>query len=159
MKRYTITVFKEYPKTKFYTISLDGEKNNETDKFLLRFANKNKFKKEIELIKYWFEKIGNDIGAQERCFRPEGRANAIPIPPPSSKLRLYCYRLTDEIVILGNGGKKSSQRVQDSPDAYPHFEQMNLIVNLLKYRLKNSSIRIEGKELIGNLDFKEKKKK
>lgn len=52
-----------------------------------------------------------DRGAFERYFRPEGRYNdsVCALPVIKSKLRLYCLRLSDKILILGNGGIKSTR--------------------------------------------------
>jgi hypothetical protein len=58
-------------------------------------------------------------GIKERHFRPEGNMNdrtyALPlytIPRPkqcNGTLRLYCIRLSDQLLILGGGGKKITQ--------------------------------------------------
>lgn len=154
MKRYHLTVYKELPKVTYYTICIEGKEHNETDEFFLRFRNNKKFKKDVQIIKYWLQKIGTENGAQERYFRPERKAKAIPID--RSKLRLYCHRLSDRIVILGGGGEKSSQKVQGSPDALSHFNLMNTIAAFVNSRLHNQKLTIEGSELIGNLTFTKK---
>lgn len=45
-------------------------------------------------------------GAFERFFRPEGKMadHVVALPVLTSKLRLYCLRLSDKILILGNKG-------------------------------------------------------
>jgi hypothetical protein len=154
VKRYF--VIKEYisfEKTMFYSIHEVGDDNCETDKFFLRFMDEEKYQKDVQTIKYWIEKIGREFGALERYFRPERKANALPIPPPKSNLRLYCLRVSDKIVILGNGGVKSSKLVQNSPDALPHFELMNLVAFILKMKNENDQISFQGKEIKGDLSF------
>jgi hypothetical protein len=150
---YTIQLYKSFAKTNFYTIQEEGKEYSETDDFFLRFKDKKKYKKDIETIKYWIEKIGKEYGAQERHFRPERKAKAIPIPPPKSKLRLYCYHINEKIVILGNGGVKSSQKVQDSPDAYPHFTIMNIFATILLRKIRNGEIAYTNRTLTGKLSF------
>ena len=53
------------------------------------------------MIVAWLDRIG-ETGALERYFRPEGKygdgVSAIPIE--SGKLRLYCLRLSDKILIF-----------------------------------------------------------
>ena len=154
MKRYHLTVYKALPKVTYYTICIDGKENNETDEFFLRFHDKKKFKKDVQIIKYWLGKIGTENGAQERYFRPEGKAKAIPIE--RSKLRLYCHRISNQIVILGGGGEKTSEKVQGSPDALSHFNLMNTIAAFVSSRLQNKRLTIKGNELIGNLTFTKK---
>ena len=56
-------------------------------------------------------------------------------------------------MILGNGGIKSSQKVQDSPDAYPHFEVMNTLAFVIHKKLENDQIEITGKNISGDLTF------
>ncbi len=47
-----------------------------------------------------------DKGAWERFFRIEGRMNdhVSALSIDSRKLRLYCLRISDQILIVGNGG-------------------------------------------------------
>lgn len=87
----------------------------------------------------------------ERFFRPENKGEAIPIV--TSSLRLYCYRVSDEILILGNGGRKTSQQVKDSPDAFPHFQIINALAFVLKSREANGTITISKNQLSGELKF------
>lgn len=152
MKRYfEIKPYVSYAKTQFYTIEEIGKGVNETDEFFIRFKDNLDYQKDIETIKYWIQKIGKESGALERSFRPEKAAGAIPITV--SKLRLYCYRISDELVILGNGGIKSSQPVQKSPDAFPHFETMNTVAFVVQMKLENGRLKIIGKNISGDLTF------
>lgn len=52
-----------------------------------------------------------DMGALERYFRPEGKLKdrVCALPIMQSKLRLYCLRLSDKILVLGNGGVKKTR--------------------------------------------------
>lgn len=153
MKRYYLTVYKQFPKVTYYTVVEEGKENNETDQFFLRFRDKEKNQKDVQTIKYWLEKIGKEKGALERFFRPERKATAIPIPPPQCDLRLYCHRISDDIVILGGGGEKTSKKVKDSPDALPHFDLMNLIAAFVNSRLQKGQLYTENGKLVGSLKF------
>ena len=151
MKRYfEIKPYVSFEKTQFYTIEEVGKGINETDEFFIRFRDNPVYKKDIVIINYWIQKIGN-TGALLRHFRPEKKGEAIPIDV--SKLRLYCYRISDELVILGNGGIKSSKKVQHSPDAFPHFETMNTLAFVIQMKLENDQIEITGKNISGDLTF------
>jgi len=56
-------------------------------------------------------------GAQERYFRREGKMkdSVVALPVLASKLRLYCLRLSDKILILGNGGVKKRALTKKMP--------------------------------------------
>ncbi len=153
MKRYKITLFKQFEKVSFYTVHEYNQRLSETDLFFSRFKDDSNYVTDIQVIKYWLEKIGNEYGAQERHFRPEKLASAIPIPPPQSKLRLYCYHVNEQIVILGNGGIKLSKKAQGSPETKPHFDLANDLAYLFALKINNGKIKIKGDTLSGDLTF------
>lgn len=154
MKRnFEIIPYIELEKVKFYTVQEIGNSFNETDDFFIRFKDNPVYQEDIEIVNYWILKIGQEFGSYERYFRPERKAQAIPIPPPSSKLRLFCYRINDQLVILGNGGIKSSRTVQKSPGALLHFELMNTVAFVTQSKLQRREWVISGKTIIGDLKF------
>ncbi len=151
MKRYfEIKEFKNFTKTRIYTIHEKDEPLSETDKFLSQYRDNADFKEDFEIIVKWIKKIGSE-GALERFFRPEDNGGAIPIK--SSKLRLYCYRVNDSILILGNGGRKTSQTVKDSPEVYPHFRIINYVAFIVKLKTSQGKISISENHLKGDLTF------
>ena len=150
MKRYTFEIYKEYEHVTIYTIREKGAGHSETDRFLLRFMNEPKFQNAIQRIVYWIRNIG-ERGVLERYFRPERKAVAIPIN--GGKLRLYGYRVNDQILILGNGGEKASRKVQDSPDVFPHFNLMNDVAYFFNLKVEKGELTINSKYLEGDLTF------
>jgi len=159
VKRYNITLYKVYQKVSYYTIHSLDDKLCETDKFFNRFKDDPIHLTDIQTIKYWMERMGDNQGAMERHFRPEKRAHAIPILPQGSKLRLYCYRLNDRIVVLGNGGIKSSRAAQGSEETRLHFELVNSLAFVLQQKIAQQTIIIDEASLRGNLQFYTKPKK
>ncbi len=109
----------------------------------------------------WLDKIG-ERGALERYFRPEGRygdgVGVIPIDV-GNKLRLYCLRISDKILIFGNGGVKDSDTWQNSENLAPYVEMLICTSRFIYSRIKNGKILIVDKELIGNLNFIQDEKK
>ena len=85
----------------------------------MRFYNKFKddvnFNPDLMRIVGFIHRIA-DIGALERYFRPEGKMNdhVVALPVVKSKLRLYCLRLSDKILIIGNGGVKDTKTYQEN---------------------------------------------
>lgn len=151
MKRYKIEEYKNFENVRIYTVKFDDEKNNETDRFISRFINSEKHKDDFSTIIYWINKIGSS-GVLERYFRTENRALAIPVES-GKNLRLYCFRVNDNILILGNGGVKTSKKVQNSQDCLPHFELMNHVAKKLYWGLHDKKINIEDGQLIGLLEY------
>jgi len=152
VKRYRIAKYYEFPAVQLYTVELEGAKTNETDSFISRFSSLEEHSHDFHTIISWINKIGEN-GALERYFRPEKKALAIPITS-GHVLRLYCYRVNDHILILGNGGIKTSKKVKDSPDCLPHFELMNHVAKKVYWALKDDLLRIKERELTGKLNFK-----
>ena len=42
--------------------------------------------------------------------------DVVALPIEKSRLRLYCLRLTDKILILGNGGEKNTKTYEESEE-------------------------------------------
>ena len=95
-------------------------------------------------------------GALERYFRPEGRygdgVGVIPIDV-GNKVRLYCLRLSDKILVFGNGGVKDAATWQES-ESLAHY--VKLLIDTSRFissRIKDGSLVLVDKEIIGNLNF------
>ena len=109
-KKTTLELLQQSERVSLYSISFAADRTTEFERFMQKFeleatVNKN-YQKIIYAISLILEK-----GALERMFRPEGQYddNLVALPIESSNLRLYCLRISDEILILGNGGRKESE--------------------------------------------------
>ncbi|HRD40176.1 MAG TPA: hypothetical protein PLC65_16235, partial [Bacteroidia bacterium] len=111
----------------FYTVRKDGAKYNETDKFFLKYDADPKFTKDIEELNFFIlDSIGEQHGALDLFFnRHENEVKGLPPKGkivldeltylfPEFPLRLYALKLTEEIVILFNGGVKDDANNQHS---------------------------------------------
>lgn len=108
-----------------YSPKYDGESMNEFDKFLM--SNNSHAEPQLKVffdaIISAIEKI-EECGARENLFRPEGgRVKAIPlmvnvgrIDKSIGKIRLYCLRYSDQVLIIGNGGVSLAGRYEDDPN-------------------------------------------
>ena len=93
-----------------YSIQFFSEDESEYERFYNRFKDDLEFNPDLMRIVGFLGKIA-DFGALERFFRPEGKMSdhVVALPTVQSKLRLYCLRLSDKILILGNGGVKDTK--------------------------------------------------
>lgn len=93
-----------------YTVRFLSDNESEFEKFLSKFRENSEYNSEYQAIIRFIEQILAN-GALERYFRPEGKMkdSVVALPVLRSRLRLYCLRLTDKILILGNGDVKTSR--------------------------------------------------
>ena len=105
-----------------YSPLFDGESMHEFAKFM----NDNKKHTHPQLQKFFHTIIAKinkieECGARENLFRPEGgNVKAMPlyvelpqINRKIGKMRLYCIRLSDKLLILGNGGVTTANKYED----------------------------------------------
>lgn len=150
MKHYYIEEYKNYPAVTLYTIRMQMKKLSETDDFIDRFQHSVRYAEDFQTIIYFLQKISEN-GSLERYLRPEGKASAIPII--SNKLRLYCIRLSDQILILGNGNSKTAKKIQDCSNCFPHFDLANQVSKTIGMSIRNKQTFINGQKLTGQLTF------
>jgi hypothetical protein len=139
----------------FYSIKLDSDLDSQTDQFVEKFGKK-EYKHQLDIILTAIELISCS-GAAERHFRPaEKKAdNVMELPGKKDKclLRLYCLRLSENVVVLGSGDVKETRTYNEDPNLDQHVKRLAAIDKLIKQRILNKQITIEGKELNGNLIF------
>ena len=139
-----------------YSISFEMDGTTEFEKFVAEFEMNATFNRDYQRIIAALQAILR-IGALERFFRPEGDMNdsvqAIPIE--SGKLRLYCLRLSDQIVILGNGGVKNTRTYEENPKLYGYVLDLKKFEKILNESIAKGFVSIEEKELSGidNITF------
>ena len=94
-----------------------------------------------------------DKGALERFFRIEGRMNdhVSALSIDSRKLRLYCLRISDQILILGNGGVKLSRTYQEDEKLSGYVMDLQTFDKVLLKTQKNGIITIE-KNMITDIE-------
>lgn len=153
-QRYCLELFEENDNLNLYTIRLKDEKLTEFEKFLDKFPDDCEYKEDIDIIISWIEKI-TEKGALSRYFKPEGKygdgVGAIPIE--TNNIRLYCLRLSDKILILGNGGIKDADTWQDSPTLRPFVELLIDTSRFINTRRQKGNIQLNDKTIAGNLNF------
>jgi hypothetical protein len=124
---------------------------SETDKFLKKHIESHK--RDLGVIVTWMRNIGNFYGAKENYFRPEKIAHALPPTFVGNKLRLYCLRHSDTIVILGNGGEKSTRTYQEDPVLNDSVEVLEKVYKQLQYALRVGDVFEDYDKLLGVEDL------
>ncbi len=154
-QKYTIELVEEHDAVNFYSIRLDEEELSELERFFEKFPIGCEYDDEIDIIIAWLDKIGEN-GALERYFRPEGRygdgVGVIPIDV-GNKLRLYCLRISDKILVFGNGGIKDADSWQNSGTLAPYVEMLIDTSRFIISRIRDGKIILVDKELVGDLKF------
>lgn len=136
-----------------YSIKFLGEGLTEFERFLQEFRNNAEMNKDYQRILFAIGKI-LDNGALERYFRPEGKYKdgVCAVPLDSGMLRLYCLRISEQILIVGNGGIKQTRRYQDDPLLNGYVITLQNFEKLIKDGIKNGWIIIQERELVGVKD-------
>lgn len=147
----------------FYTvrwITDDADAPFETDKFFDKYAvpEHSLEEKALQLFRLITESIGNRYGATDDFFdRAENKAQALPPKPKKSveeikdlginfPLRLFCYRITEQIVILFNGGIKDAYSAQESKNLSMKFYEAQTFVKRIEEALQSQMIEISKDE-------------
>jgi hypothetical protein len=143
----------------FYTVRWvtdDDDAASETDRFFDTYAVPEHplEEKALQLFRLITESIGNRYGATNDFFdRIVNSAQELPPKPKqwveeikdlgiNFPLRLFCYRVTEHIVILFNGGIKESQATQDSKSLSMKFFEAQTFVKKIEEALQSKMIEI-----------------
>ena len=93
-----------------------------------------------------------DMGALERYFRPEGKLKdgVCALPVLQSKLRLYCLRLSDKILVLGNGGVKKTRTYNEDDTLKGYVLTLQNFEKLIREGEKDGTISITANMIYEN---------
>lgn len=138
-----------------FSICFEGESYNEFEKFILKYQQDIILNRDLQIILTTITKMLQQNGFLERYFRPEGKMKdgVCALPIETSKLRLYCLRLSDSVLIAGNGGVKNSQTYQENPELGGYVLTLQKLDELIKLAVKKGEITIE-EHTISDIDNK-----
>lgn len=133
-----------------YTISFVKDDLSEFAKFMSNFKDNARLQRDYQIILLALQRIMEN-GALERYFRLEGKYSdgVCALPISSGKLRLYCLRLSDKILIIGNGGIKDSKTYNENNELNGYVIDLQKFDSLIKDAIKDGSISIEETEIKG----------
>lgn len=148
MSKIQMNLVEQSDKAVLYTITIEGESLSEFEKFIEKFKNHSKLQEDYRRIIYALHAIMLR-GVKERYFRPEGKyADGVcALPIESGKLRLYCLRLTDSILVAGNGGVKSTARYEDDEELNGYVISLQQFEKILRIAIKRKDVTIEEMEI------------
>lgn len=136
MNRIYFELYSSSKKATIYSIRNEASLKSETDKFV-NYYEANGFAEDVEMIRSWLWYI-RERGAQMRYFRPENNVSAGPLT--FSKLRIYCIRCSENIVILDGGGEKKGQKTQDGAETWKAMKLMMEIDKKLIEKIRSGDI-------------------
>lgn len=154
MNTFALEIFDDQGRVcTFYTVRWEEAKISETDKFFVKYENDSTLQRPLqELAKFISNKIGDEMGALEDFFRFENAAQALP-PSGTHKvedlyinfgnfpLRLYCLRISETLVVLFNGGKKTADTAQGGKTSMS-FQEANIFAKRILNALREQDIYI-----------------
>lgn len=154
MAKATILSVEQTEKAGLFTIIFEGEAVSEFDSFYNKFINDAERSDDLHKILTQIDLMLNVRGFTERNFRPEGKMsdNVVAIPVYKNSLRLYCLRLSDSVLIVGNGGIKRTQKVEEDNILNGYVISLQKLDALLKADIKRGLVRIVKTEIIGTDD-------
>lgn len=96
-------------------------------------------------------------GAEDRHFRYEGssrdRVYGLPSHLETTNLRLYCLNLENKVLILGNGGLKTTRTYNEDPILSRAVETLQKIDIEIRRKECQETVYIRGSQLLGELTF------
>lgn len=150
MKTINLKTIEQNDNVSLYSICFNGNDVSEYEDFLMKFKDNSTLNYDFQRILLALEKI-IDRGALERFFRIEGKMNdrVSALAIDSRKLRLYCLRISDQILIVGNGGVKTTRTYQEDEQLSGYVMDLQRFDELLKQAQQNGSITIEKNMIVG----------
>ena len=126
-----------------YSIQFLSEEESEFERFYSKFRDESVFNEDFDRILNILGRIA-DFGAFERFFRPEGKISdrVCALPVLKSRLRLYCLRLSDKILILGNGGIKNTRTYNEDEELKGYVITLQKFDKLITEGVSDGSISV-----------------
>lgn len=154
MAQVVLKSLKQTEKNGLFSLVFENEDYSEFEKFIEKFKNEADVAKDLNVILSYIEQMINGAGFLERYFRPEGKMkdDVCALPVVSGKLRLYCLRLSDSVLIAGGGGRKTTKTYQDDDNLNGYVISLQKLDKLIKVEVKKGNIIIESGAIQGVSD-------
>ena len=153
MRKAKIGSILQTDKVGLFSIIFEGNSLNEFELFKERFKDDAKYQDDLNKVLSVINRVLQN-GAPERYFRFEGtkKDDVWAIPPYKNRLRLYCLRMTDSVLIVGNGGVKDTRTYEENEELNGYVITLQKLDELIKKGMKDGSIVIEQTKIIMDND-------
>ena len=133
-----------------FSITFEGDSLTEFRKFIEKFKDDAVRSKELNAILSEIGRIEQN-GALERYFRYEGKMSdhVMALPALRSGLRLYCLRMSDSVLIVGNGGVKNTKTYEQDLELNGYVINLQKLDALLREDIRKGIVVIEATEIYG----------
>lgn len=159
MNNFTLEIWDDQcPKVTFYSVRKEGATYSEAELFFLRMYQQKEYRMQVKrLMFHLIENIGGKYGAIDPFFSRVER-NVIALPHRgyvkieqlsfgflSFSLRLFAIRIfnREDIVILFNGGIKSSRAIQDSVELSMRFYEAQSFAKKIEQAFSDEVISVD----------------
>lgn len=151
----TLVTYKRYNRIGYYSVKAHCNELCETESFFKRMTEKPECLDEVKRLIYWMRKVAQEYEAKDEYFRFEGLCSAL--PPPfkvtleTINIRLYCYIINENIVVLFNGDKKTKRKAQSCPIVkYHHSMALSWSRAISRLNIESDGTEIKN---INELEF------
>ena len=134
-----------------FIICFEGDDATEFQKFVEKFKEDAYRKEELSVILTAINRMLTASGFLERYFRPEGKMgdHVVALPIERTKMRLYCLRMSDSVLIVGNGGIKNTKTYEEDESLNGYVITLQKLDKLLDHAIKSGKVRIEETTISG----------
>jgi hypothetical protein len=134
-----------------FTICFEGDDATEFQKFIEKFKEDATRKEELSVILTAINRMLNASGFLDRYFRPEGKMgdHVVALPVERTKMRLYCLRMSDSVLIVGNGGIKRTKTYEEDESLNGYVITLQKLDKLLNHAIKSGKVIIEETMISG----------
>lgn len=132
-------------KASIYSIVTEDSKVPFIDRFIEE--HKEEFTQDLLSIMSRLKSMGNAVGALDIYFKLDEGLEwndlvCAVYDIPDKHLRLYCIRLNEKIVVIGNGGPKNVRAWQDDPKLSREVHEMMQYSRIIRKKLEDGTLRI-----------------
>ena len=147
-KKTTLELVEQSEQVSLYSISFAKDRTTEFERFLIKFEEEASLNEDYQKILFALSII-LDKGALERYFRPEGNKddNLCALPIESGRIRLFCLRISDEILIIGNGDRKRTNTYEQDARLLGYAMDLQKFDRLLRKDIEDGIVTVVEKEL------------
>lgn len=150
-----------FTKVRFYTIKIEGARKSEfkdfSDRMLKLGKTDPRVLEDLNEIRSQIKAIGNKFGVSINKFKKEGSAFALALNYPLRErndgiygLRVYCIIVSEQIVILMNGGDKTMLKAQDCKNVSMHFHNAKHFTKVISDYIRSRTLNKYGRDLLND---------